>query len=433
MQDSLESAREEMWLTQATFEAHKHKSMRYLRGRGTCVLFILDISESMRGEGIRSLKRGVSDILDEFSKYPKHDENVATIVFGKETKFLQYYSNNYGLIKQSIENLEPSGPSPLTAAFILALGGLYEGSAHTSAIGDFQVQPIIVVFTDGRLTHYEHEGVQEDKSIQIPDDSVLAPLFSITHKIGSNYPIYCFPVGSNPNHSLLFTISMISNGGKVLDINKAGWLGRISQHYVVANTVYRMTNRTRIEKNELRNLVHSAMPEKSCEDDDLDRIRELLNNSSRTTKDPDVNLEDAEENFFIEKHSSVPTLGTRVRRGPHWTFQNQDSEGAGTVVGHGDLAGMVYVEWDTGIRCDYIHGQGGIYNVVVCDEPRIPEDGFVAVGCFVKRGPDWKWEDQDGGEGSIGTVYRVKDDATVYFLETITIIITVNEHLCVMD
>lgn len=30
-----------------------------------------------------------------------------------------------------------------------------------------------------------------------------------------------------------------------------------------------MTNRTRIEKNELRNLVHSAMPEKSCEDDDL--------------------------------------------------------------------------------------------------------------------------------------------------------------------
>lgn len=50
------------------------------------------------------------------------------------------------------------------------------------------------------------------------------------------------------------------------------------------------------------------------------------------------------------------------------------------------IAGMVYVEWDTGVRCNYIHGQGGIYNVVVCDEPRIPEDGFVAVGCFVKRG-----------------------------------------------
>lgn len=47
---------------------------------------------------------------------------------------------------------------------------------------------------------------------------------------------------------------------------------------------------------------------------------------------------------------------------------------------------MVNVEWDTGIRCNYSHGYGGIYNVVVCDEPRIPEDGFAAVGCFVKRG-----------------------------------------------
>lgn len=41
-------------------------------------------------------------LFSEFSKYPKHDENVAIIVFGKETKFLQYYSNNYALIKQSI-------------------------------------------------------------------------------------------------------------------------------------------------------------------------------------------------------------------------------------------------------------------------------------------------------------------------------------------
>lgn len=52
------------------------------------------------------------------------------------------------------------------------------------------------------------------------------------------------------------------------------------------------------------------------------------------------------------------------------------------------IAGKVYVEWDTGIRCQYSHGKGGIYNIVACDEPRIPEDGFPVVGCFVKRG---KW------------------------------------------
>lgn len=26
------------------------------------------------------------------------------------------------------------------------------------------------------------------------------------------------------------------------------------------------------------------------------------------------------------------------------------------------------------------------------------------LGCRVVRGPDWKWEDQDGGEGSVGTI-----------------------------
>ena len=28
-------------------------------------------------------------------------------------------------------------------------------------------------------------------------------------------------------------------------------------------------------------------------------------------------------------------------------------------------------------------------------------------GCRVVRGPDWKWDDQDGGEGHVGTVVVV--------------------------
>lgn len=29
-------------------------------------------------------------------------------------------------------------------------------------------------------------------------------------------------------------------------------------------------------------------------------------------------------------------------------------------------------------------------------------------------GPDWKWGDQDGGEGNIGAVYRLKTPTEVY-------------------
>lgn len=208
---------------------------------------------------------------------------------------------------------------------------------------------------------------------------------------------------------------MRSNGGKVLEIHRARWFGKYALHYRGADVVFRMTNETMVDRDVLQAVAVSVMSWDSCEEEDLDTIRELLNNRAKIMLDQEkFEDEDPEDEYYKEKYAMVLKLGTRVRRGPHWTFENQDSEGVGTVVGHGELAGKVYVEWDTGIRCQYSHGKGGIYNIVACDEPRIPEDGFPVVGCFVKRGPDWKWEDQDGGIGSIGAVYRIKDDATVY-------------------
>lgn len=67
-----------------------------------------------------------------------------------------------------------------------------------------------------------------------------------------------------------------------------------------------------------------------------DTIRELLNNRAKIMLDQEKD-EDPEDEYYKEKYAMVPKLGTRVQRGPHWTFENQDSEGVGTVVGHGDL------------------------------------------------------------------------------------------------
>lgn len=53
-----------MYVYKATLCYIEDISLRHQKGRGACNLFILDISESMEGEGIRSLKRGVIDILD---------------------------------------------------------------------------------------------------------------------------------------------------------------------------------------------------------------------------------------------------------------------------------------------------------------------------------------------------------------------------------
>ena len=40
------------------------------------------------------------------------------------------------------------------------------------------------------------------------------------------------------------------------------------------------------------------------------------------------------EQYLESKNSNLPTVGTRVRRGPNWHWQEQDAHGPGTVIGH---------------------------------------------------------------------------------------------------
>ncbi|XP_048734903.2 uncharacterized protein LOC125650559 isoform X2 [Ostrea edulis] len=366
----------------------------------------------MRGTAFREMKTAVMDILDEFTQHRSRlDENVSVIVCGQETKFLHYYSNKYAAIKQSIEELECSGPSPLTAAFMLALGGLFEGAAHSSKVGNFLLHPRVVVFTDGKLTDFCNLDASDSETDLTPDAHLMATLCSHTYRIGENHPIFCFPVGENPNYALLQTISSLSNGGKVLEIRKAKCFGRYVIHHETADRISKATNENMIERENLRIVADLLIPDETYDEDDLDIIYELIQNREMILETQNKMDEDSDDLDYKEKYSTVPCLGTRVCRGPHWKSQNQDN---GTIVGHGDKAGSVRVEWDNGNRFVYNYGINYVYDIVVCDEPRNPIDGFVAVGCYVKRGPDWKWEEQDGGKGSIGTAYRVMDNASVY-------------------
>ncbi|XP_062603232.1 uncharacterized protein LOC134265002, partial [Saccostrea cucullata] len=291
-------------------------------------------------------------------------------------------------------------------------------------VGDFLLHPRVVLFTDGRITDFTDSCATDSDTDLIPNEHILAPFFAVLHRIGADHPIFCFPVGKNPNYALLQTISGVSKGGKVLEIYEAKCFGRYTLHYLSATLICKVTNEDEIERENLRSVGESALQWQTYDEesvrvwqtygeDDLDAIYELIRNKARIMQ-TQQRVEDEEGRWYKEKYSTIPRLGTRVRRGPHWRFQNQDSEGIGTIVGHGDKAGLVLVEWDNGERSMYNYGIRGMYDVVVCEEPRVPLDGLVAVGCFVKRGPDWKWGDQDGGEEAIGTCYRVMDNATVY-------------------
>jgi len=95
-------------------------------------------------------------------------------------------------------------------------------------------------------------------------------------------------------------------------------------------------------------------------------------------------------------------LGVRVRRGPSWKWGDQDG-GPGstgvTIPGHTNGVGWVRVRWHSGQKNEYRVGAKGAYDLIVVDQATLLKG---KLGVRVRRGPSWKWGDQDGGPGSTG-------------------------------
>ena len=67
-------------------------------------------------------------------------------------------------------------------------------------------------------------------------------------------------------------------------------------------------------------------------------------------KRSELELADARDSSGPARSFSV---GDRVRRGPDWKWDSQDSNGPGTVVEDMDSDGWIAVEWDEGSRNKY--------------------------------------------------------------------------------
>lgn len=113
----------------------------------------------------------------------------------------------------------------------------------------------------------------------------------------------------------------------------------------------------------------------------------------------------------------MPPLGSRVKRGRDWRYENQDNYGPGTVIGHSKMEEWLIVEWDTGSRRPYRFGTTGTpsdkYDVEICCEPRVLFNELIGTGCLVTRGKDWIWGNQDEGAGNIGSVLVFQSSGVV--------------------
>lgn len=63
-------------------------------------------------------------------------------------------------------------------------------------------------------------------------------------------------------------------------------------------------------------------------------VYEILTNRHAYEIDSYPKVDCVENDLHCEGDPKLPPIGTRVRRGPNWSFTNQDSSVSGTVVGY---------------------------------------------------------------------------------------------------
>uniref|UniRef100_K1S6Q6 Putative E3 ubiquitin-protein ligase HERC2 n=1 Tax=Magallana gigas TaxID=29159 RepID=K1S6Q6_MAGGI len=346
---------------------HRDRELRHQHGKGPCNVFILDTSSSLGELGFKQMKDVFTSAIEEYAKHPEIDENVAVIVCGKETKFLRYFSNHYEDIKYCLDEVDLGGPSPLSAAFYLSNGCFMNGASRSYTVGEFNIQQRIILISGGRPTDFTSIASKDNLTVK-SNEVFKNHLQELTREIGKVHPIFCIPVGINPDlvsftgnspwcstYTMLEFICYQSRGGKIVHSHQARQFAKYSQNM---DDIYEICSKKSLYA-------------------PVDHMKE------KHLVGPDV---------LEERNPLMPPLGSRVKRGRDWIWNDQDGYGPGTVIMHCPHDGWLGVEWDTGLMYNYRYGttfsEENVYDVQVCNEPRILGNKSISSGCEVKRGTD---------------------------------------------
>ncbi|XP_071166214.1 uncharacterized protein [Mytilus edulis] len=376
--------------------------------RARHITLVLDISERMNGQKFEAMKSAAVQYV-EGSKQAAEiggGDNIGLVVFGGQNQLIQETTPDYNLILEQIAQLQPQGNAPILGGLIMGLAGVLSGPM--GQIGDSQLQGHMIIFTDGTSGRV-FPDFDRDVGISCsfvfgnfrgrPEtDSVLEMISSTQTKI------YYVPIGDDKNNSILEE-AVRQTHGKVIQTNEMYRLIRMTQVMAVASHI----------ASEIRNV-----PSKQTREVIQWKIREILSHDDKHDDCLDLVMDfinplshENARGMFLELNLSTLKLGDRVRRGPDWSFGDQDRNLPGTVVGLNE-GGIIWVEWDHGDKNVYAYDeQRHHYKIMKVNEPRILVDEIIAVGCRVVRGQDWEFGDADGGPGSIGTVLDVRGNGNV--------------------
>ncbi|VDI16815.1 Hypothetical predicted protein [Mytilus galloprovincialis] len=119
------------------------------RTTGRYVTLVLDISERLRGRKFEVMKKAAVEYVEGV----KHvwvttglEENIGLAVFGGENQLIHECTSDLDLILRSLDKLEPCGDAPAIGGLLMGEAGVITGPFGN--IGDFPLQGHIIIFTD---------------------------------------------------------------------------------------------------------------------------------------------------------------------------------------------------------------------------------------------------------------------------------------------
>ncbi|KAJ7374838.1 hypothetical protein OS493_005190 [Desmophyllum pertusum] len=368
-------------------------------------ILCLDTSGSMgwnNNEGINQLKAAARKFLDgveETARQADLKENVAIVEFGARTQILHSLSTNYLSLRLKIAGLQANGTTPMKDGLLMALQEIGKNGGVVSVNGR-KLCPRIILMTDGKPT--DENGQDSEQALQAV--LLVAVLFGPRwQEVGLPYkiPIACVGCG-NADKKLLESIAKVTGGMYVMVHN----MEELSTFFKRQVLLSRFIGQFSHDMAKLRSLLALQQFMRGLgEDMDEGELRPLMALLLAM-----VVAEDDDDDDDTGSYPPPPPVGSRVRRGPHWKWGDQDGARPGTIVKTGATPGWVDVQWDRGNSNSYRYGKDSSLDVKLVNENRrvLLLEG-VQVGCRVIRGPDWKWGNQDGGAGNIGRVYSAQN------------------------
>ncbi|XP_067666498.1 uncharacterized protein [Haliotis asinina] len=378
---------------------------------GLDTVLCLDTSGSMSGDAIKELKKTARELIDgieDIAEQHSIEENVALVTFGGTARIAHHLTNDYESLRECIDGLEAHGTTPLLQGLVVALSCLIRSGICN--FGGIKTTPRIIFLTDGLATvegqGYAEDGTRPSEQAKICVISSISDLGNEGFKCAVAGPIVWIPVG-NADRNFLESISALCKGEFVekTDVKR---LCRYQHIRRLSGSVLTIVKSEDIDPSTLHNKVDAIIDAMTHDisAEDKDEVEAIVREQLCSVE---VDLGATDDFSNVIECGNLPPLGTRVERGPDWKWGNQDADGPGTVINHGQSADSLWVQWDNGGRNVYRYGGENGFDVLIADYlPRVMEYGQITIGVQVERGPHWQdaYQDQDGGPGSVGTVIR---------------------------